>query len=240
MIVEQSTSNPDRGPDGAIAKRRLAPEPTGAARAVYVGILKDLESARIVPGQRLIETELAQRYGVGRNAVREAMQHLAARGVIDLLPNRSPAIRKLDLGQTLDVLDVASAMTGLAARAAAVAYRDEHRVLLDGILLDLEAAGSAGDPAAFGRGRRHFYRALLFIGGNGELQRLFPAVSIHIIHAQYPSPRLRGIRLSDYQAIVRHVIARSPDAAEAAAIAHVANVRAVIVELTGSPGVRSG
>ena len=217
----------------------MGTEPTGAARAVYVGVLQDLESGRLVPDQRLIETELAQRYGVGRNAVREAMQHLAARGLIDLLPNRSPAIRRLDLAQTLDVLEVASAMTGLVARAAATAYHEEHRDLLNGILLDLEAAGAAGDAAAFGRARRHFYRALLLIGGNSELQRLFPAISMHIIHAQYPSPRLGGIRLSDYHAVARSVIARDPDTAAAAAIAHVENVRAVILELTSSQGTSS-
>src|SRR3546814_14040142 len=68
-----------------------------SARPVFLGILRDLETGRMVPGQRLVETELASRHGVGRNAVREAMQHLAARGVVDLSPNRSPAIRKLDL-----------------------------------------------------------------------------------------------------------------------------------------------
>src|SRR3546814_3979449 len=69
-------------------------EPAGSARPVFLGILRDLETGRMVPGQRLVETELASRHGVGRNAVREAMQHLAARGVVDLSPNRSPAIRK--------------------------------------------------------------------------------------------------------------------------------------------------
>src|SRR3546814_8908277 len=86
-------------------------EPAGSARPVFLGILRDLETGRMVPGQRLVETELASRHGVGRNAVREAMQHLAARGVVDLSPNRSPAIRKLDLAESMEVLDVASAMT---------------------------------------------------------------------------------------------------------------------------------
>src|SRR3546814_6211209 len=52
-----------------------------------------------------------------------------------------------------------------------------------------------------------FCRSLLLIGGNRELQRIFPAIGIHIIHAQYPSTRLQGIRLADYQAIARAVAA---------------------------------
>lgn len=210
------------------------PEPAGAARRVYLGILQDLESGRMVPGQRLIETDLAARFEVGRNAVREAMQHLAVRGVVDLSPNRSPAIRRLDLAETFEVLDVAEAMTRLVARAAAKGFRDEHDNLLSAALDELAAAAPDGEAAAFSRARRGFYRALLLIGGNREAQRLFPAIGIHIIHAQYPSPRLRGIRLADYQAIARAVAARDVDAAERAATGHVDNVRAVIRELTAA------
>ncbi|MES2495902.1 MAG: GntR family transcriptional regulator [Pseudomonadota bacterium] len=210
----------------------LGPEPAGSARRVYLGILQDLEGGRMVPGQRLVETDLAARFEVGRNAVREAMQHLAVRGVVDLSPNRSPAIRRLDLAETFEVLDVAEAMTRLAVRSATAGFRDEHQTLLAAAIDELTAAAPGGEAAAFSRARRNFYRALLLIGGNRELQRLFPAIGIHIIHAQYPSPKLRGIRLADYQAIARAVAAGDPDAAERAAAEHVENVRTVIRELT--------
>jgi DNA-binding GntR family transcriptional regulator len=49
------------------------PEPAGSARRVYLGILGDIDNGRMVPGQRLVETELALRFEVGRNAVREAI-----------------------------------------------------------------------------------------------------------------------------------------------------------------------
>lgn len=212
-------------------------EPAGSARPVFLGILRDLETGRMVPGQRLVETELASRHGVGRNAVREAMQHLAARGVVDLSPNRSPAIRKLDLAESMEVLDVASAMTRLLVRGAAAAYRPEVAALLQSAMKDLAEAASASEPGHFGAARRRFYRSLLLIGGNRELQRIFPAIGIHIIHAQYPSTRLQGIRLADYQAIARAVAAGAPDAAEAAAVAHVETVRGIVRELASAMDV---
>src|SRR3546814_1811285 len=112
------------------------------------------------------------------------MQHLAARGVVDLSPNRSPAIRKLDLAESMEVLDVASAMTRLLVRGAAAAYRPEVAALLQSAMKDLAEAASASEPGHFGVARRRFYRSLLLIGGNRELQRIFPAIGIHIIHAQ--------------------------------------------------------
>jgi DNA-binding FadR family transcriptional regulator len=42
---------------------------------------------------------------------------------------------------------------------------------------------------------------------------------------------MQGIRLADYQAIARAIMAGDPDAAEAAASAHVDHVRAIITEL---------
>lgn len=212
----------------------LGPEPAGSARRVYLGIIQDLEGGRMVPGQRLVETDLAARFEVGRNAVREAMQHLAVRGIVDLSPNRSPAIRRLDPAETFEVLDVAEAMTRLAARSAAAGFREEHRALLSAAIDELTDAAPGGEIAAFSRARRNFYRVLLLIGGNRELHRLFPAIAVHIIHAQYPSPKLRGIRLADYQAITKAVTAGDIDAAERAAAEHVDNVRAVIRELAAT------
>lgn len=217
-----------------LAGHWLGPEPAGSARRVYLGILQDVDGGRMVPGQRLAETDLAAYYGVGRNAVREAMQHLAARGVVDLSPNRSPAIRRLDLAESLEVLDVASAMTCLAARTAAAHYQPRHAIQLKAAIDALNDAASTAEPALFSGARRNFYRTLLLIGGNRELQRLFPAIGMHIIHAQYSSARLQGIRLADYRAIARAVGARDADAAESAVITHVENVRAVIRELAVS------
>lgn len=206
----------------------MGPEPAGAARRVYLGILQALEAGKTVPGQRLVETDLAQEHSVGRNAVREAMQHLAVRGVVDLSPNRSPAIRRLDLAESLEVLEVAAAMIRLAAGTAARAYSSDHADMLASALSDLEAADASADAAALNRARRHFYRALLLIGGNRELQRLFPTIGMHIIHAQYPSPKIQAARRVDYRRIAEAVVAGNPVAAEAAAEAHVEHVRDII------------
>lgn len=200
----------------------------GATNRVYEGIMAALEQGRMVPGQRLIETDLAQQFGVGRNAVREAMQQLAARGVVDLSRNRSPAIRILDIDETLEILDVASSLTALAAACAARHAQAADAVQLSGAVDLLAEADRRGDPPSFSRARRNFYRILLQTGRNRELQRLFPAIGMHIIYAQYMSPELRGIRLNDYRAIAKAVQQGDVIAAERAAHVHVDNVREVI------------
>ena len=214
-------------------ERSGSPEDQGgsATQRTYRGILSDLEQGRMVPGQRLVETELAQRFGVGRNAVREAMQRLAARGVVDLSRNRSPMIRLLDAEETLEVLEVARAMTSLVLRTATRQFDpDRDGTALNEARRQLDLAVEQDEPGQFSRARRAFYRVLLRIGGNRELQRLFPAIGMHIIYAQYQTPALRGIRLEDYRTMIAAVEAGEPDAAGDAAEAHVSHVMAIIGE----------
>ena len=199
----------------------------GASRRVSRGIMQALELQQLVPGQRLVETDLAAQYGVGRNAVREAVQWLAAHGVIDLTRHRSAAIRRLDAAEALEVLDVAEAMIGLIVRTAARQYEaGSHGAVLKAALAELERA--ADDAGAFSRARRHFYRALIEIGGNRELFRLFPAVGVHILYAQYRSTALERIRLGEFQAMATAVMGKDPDQAEAAARAYVGKLRAIV------------
>jgi len=235
MIVEQSME------EGNMAQPRSTAddldywpeaEPEGASRRVYLGIMQDLEERRMVPGQRLVETELAIRFGVGRNAVREAMQRLAMRGVADLSRNRSASIRQLDITETMEVLDVAAAVTSLVVATAAECYDEEiHAAMIDSAIADLAAVGPMTESHVFSRARRHFYRAMLAIGGNRELKRIFPAIGMHIIYSQFQSPRLQSIRLSDYRAIHAAIVSKDIAAAALAGRQHVENVRAHVIEL---------
>ncbi|TZG29264.1 GntR family transcriptional regulator [Sphingomonas montanisoli] len=203
----------------------------GASQRVYLGIMEDLEARRMVPGQRLIETDLAKRFNVGRNAVREAIQRLAVRGVIDPSRNKSPAIRCIDLKETLEILDVAAALTGLAAHAAARAFdAAQDQLALDTAMAALENVDTDSGPGHFSRARRQFYRVILSIGGNRELERLFPAIGMHIIYSQFQSPKLQQLRMTDYRAIRDAIVSGNANCAESAARNHVEHVRAIILK----------
>lgn len=197
-----------------------------ASDVVFLGILRELESHTLVPGQRLVEVDLAAHFGVGRNSVREALQRLAAEGVIELSRHKGAAIRALSLQETLDVLDVAERMLGLLARTATRGLdKPSVREALQDTLEQLARADQAEDGAAFAKARRRFYRLLLDMGGNQELKRLFPTILMPVVHAQHRAPGLRKMRLADYRRMTQAVLSGDPDRAEIAASAHVHNVR---------------
>lgn len=211
--------------------------PGGVSAKVCWRILRDLEMRRLVPGQRLIETELALRFGVGRNAVREAIQWLAAKGIVDLSRNRSPAIRELSVEEVVEVLEVAEPLNALLARLAARNFdRDEHVQPLRQLIRELSAKEALQDPELFASLRRKFYRLLLDVAANRELRRHFASINMQIVYAQYSSARLQAIRLEDYVAMSRAVMAGKPAEAERAARRHVKRVREIIAELAAAHG----
>src|SRR3546814_13090212 len=88
----------------------------------------------------------------------------------------------------MEVLDVAEAMTALAARTAAGRYVERlHAKLLRDVLKRLDMASADREEGAFNAARRQFYRVLLRIGDNRALRRLFPSVGMHIIHVDRKS-----------------------------------------------------
>jgi len=223
-------------PLAAAAVLDVAFDAGSASDVVFFGIINGLEVQTFVPAQRLVENDLAAQFGVGRNSVREALQRLSAEGIVELLRHKGAAISALSLQDTLDVLDVAERMTGLLARTAA---RNGHRSgqvkALQQSLREAAAASAGMDTAAFALARRRFYRTLLEMGGNRELKRLFPAIQMPIVHAQYPLPMLQKLRLNDYGLIAAAVKAGDEAAADDAGAAHVRNVREAILKRHPSP-----
>ena len=219
-------ATPDNGKDSGTHSSGVR----SASGSVFYGIMKGLDAQSFVPGQRLVEVDLAAQYGVSRNSVREALQRLAAEGVVELSRNKGAAIRSLSLKQTLEVLDVAERMTGLLAKSAAQGIADGHPpASIEQALRELTQADQAHDTEAFAAARRSLYRALLEASGSQELRRLFPSIQMPIVYAQHRPATLQKVRMRDYQAMSDAILAGNAQAADKAGIAHVQNVRAAIV-----------
>src|SRR5690606_32381653 len=74
---------------------------------------------RLVPGQRLISRDLIEQLGISRGSLREAFRRLESDGLVDIVPNRGAAVRKLSAAEVSHVYQIREALEGYAARAAA-------------------------------------------------------------------------------------------------------------------------
>ena len=219
-------SNNQRKKAGSASTSEPADTQESASDIVFHGIVNGLDSHHFIPGQRLVESDLAAHFGVGRNSVREALQRLAADGIIEIVRHKGALVRSLSPRETLDVLDVAERMTGLLAKTAARAVAAGSATKeLERALQTFEKTEHLIASEDFAKARRQFYRILLELSGSQELRRLFRAIHIPIVHAQHRLSSLNQLRVRDYQAIGRAVLKGDEMAADAAGMAHVRHVR---------------
>lgn len=84
----------------------------------------------LAPGQRLVESELAQKYDTSRGAVREALALLQNEGLVTRQRNRSAWVRPITVEEAIEILEVRAVVEGLcAAKAAAMATKDDRKQL---------------------------------------------------------------------------------------------------------------
>ena len=89
-----------------------------AQRDAYALILDAIDSGIYRPGDRLVESELAERFGVSRTPIREALQRLETQSMLSRT-GRSLIVASLDHNQMAELYAVRAELEGLAARLAA-------------------------------------------------------------------------------------------------------------------------
>ncbi len=112
--------------------------------APELGTLADIASHRLAQsivtgelaqGQKLNEAELAERFGMGRGPLREALRHLEGMRLVTRVPNAGARVVVLDRKTLSDLYAVREALEGMACRIAATrmsdADIDQLRKLLD-------------------------------------------------------------------------------------------------------------
>ena len=126
-------------------------------RDAYALILEAIDTGIYKPGDRLVESELAERFGVSRTPIREALQRLETQSLLTR-DGRSLIVASLDHTQLSELYVVRGELEGLAARLAARhATPEEVRLLRD--MYEADKA-LKDDPDALSRANRRFHRQI--------------------------------------------------------------------------------
>ncbi len=132
----------------------------------YQLILEAMDTGIFRPGDRLVESELAERFGVSRTPIREALQRLETQSMLTR-DGRSLMVASLDHNQLAELYVVRAELEGLAARLAARhATAEEVRVLR---AMVEEDRALLGDPGALARANRRFHKQIHLASHNRYL-----------------------------------------------------------------------
>jgi DNA-binding GntR family transcriptional regulator len=189
----------------------------------------------LTPGARLGEVELAERLGVSRTPVREALSRLAAEGLVDLQANRGARVATWTVAELEGVFDLRSTLepqlTAFAVPNAAPADVEE----LDDLAHRMVEVGSPGPEQnldALVPLNRAFHDRLVALADHPTLATalagaIHPPIVLRNFHA-YDEASLRR-SLAHHVEIVAALRAGDPTWARAVMTAHIHNARAVMV-----------
>ncbi len=187
----------------------------------YTLILEAIDVGIYKPGDRLVESELAERFGVSRTPIREALQRLETQSLLTR-DGRSLIVASLDHNQLAELYIVRSELEGLAARLAARHATTEEIRLLRGMIE--EDRKLIDDPHALSRANKRFHKQIHLASHNRYLVQQLDLVhrSMALLATTSLSFEGRGQQtLEEHSKIVEAIAAGDCDRAYEALKSHI-------------------
>ncbi len=190
-----------------------------------------------LPGERLVEATLIERFGASRFTIRLALQDLAAEGLVEIQRNRGAVVRKISLAETIEITQVRMVLEGLVAAHAAERVTAAEAAELDEIGLLMRRAVETGEHRRYSDLNQRLHALIRAIAGHGTADRLIDTLKAQQARHQIMLALVPGRpqqSLPQHEAIIAAIRARDPKAAEEAMRDHIASVIEVLKSLDES------
>jgi DNA-binding GntR family transcriptional regulator len=179
------------------------------------------------PGQRLVESELAEKYNTSRGAVREALALLQNEQLVTRRPNRSAWVRAVTIEEAIEILEVRALIEGLCAARAAIRASDEDRRELRRLADEMAEAVKNGDMLTDSRLSDEIHTKLREMAGQHTAAGIIDRLRHQGVRYQFHVSLLPG-RLAqgaqEHLDIIEAVISGNAAAAERITREHFASV----------------
>ena len=208
-----------------------------AVEQAYAIIREAILSGEFNRGDRLREEDLAQRAGVSRTPVREALRRLDSEGLVAFAPNRGASVTAWSEQELDDLYEARALVEGYAAEQAAKKIGPEQLGQLESLsarMHKLAKGGQDEDMDQMSQLNNEFHRIITAAGGNSHLESLVrsftDATLVYRTFRQYSPERLRASMFHHDEVIVA---LRARDGAWANAIirSHILAARSTVQAL---------
>ena len=208
---------------------------------VYDVLRTAILQGRIKAGHRIVEKEYAEKFGISRTPVREALRKLEqTEGFVQYLPRKGVVVKTFETREIIEIYTIRIALETLAAAAAVENITAEQILRLQEAVNRMEQAEGRGDTAEF------LEMCRLFNGIIIEASRM-PRLSGLINTMQDYLERFRTISLSgearrkaavlEHKAILEAMLAGDIDTARRCVCAHLESAKKALLENMGIQNV---
>jgi len=209
-------------------------EPLGAVRErVLAALRQEIIAGGLRPGDRLVERELAERFGVSRVPVREAIRALVAEGFVHFETPRRIVVRRLTPQDVQELFELREALEVYAAGLAASRATPEDLAEVEQLLDRAAAATEAGDAEAITDVNSLLHDRIVAMAGNALLIEALEPVAGRLrwmTRRNEEWPQL----LVEHRELYEAIASGDPERARAHALAHVrTNYESTVRQLFG-------
>jgi DNA-binding GntR family transcriptional regulator len=217
------------------AQRKPAPRPSESpespAAAADTPLRDALRQAILdgdyLPGERLVEASLCERFAASRFTIRAALADLASEGLVEVRRNKGAHVRKISFEEAIEITEVRMVLEGLVAARAATLVTEEQASELDEIALLMRRAVTANEFRRYSDLNQRLHRLIQTIARHRTADSLIETMRAQLVRHQYTLSLLPGrpaTSLRQHERIIEAIRARSPRAAEKAMRDHIASV----------------
>lgn len=183
---------------------------------------QDILEHRLAPGERLVEHDLTERFGVSRGPVREALRRLAAEGLIEHSPNRGAQVRRLTRNEIRELFEIRIELEALASRLAAVADDEERRHVFSKAVAPIYEQRTRRSPAYLEE-NSNFHNAVMDLAANRQLAELVSRLHLTLLMAHVGDALESDVldeSVREHRALAQAIINRDAQSADALSRAH--------------------
>lgn len=212
-------------------------------REVVAETLRDaIIQGTLKPGERLMETQLAEELGVSRTPVREAIRKLELEGFVVMIPRRGTYVAGLSIKDINEVFEIRTALDVLAAGLAAERITDEELEEMERLLVQIGEFIDTDDIHKIVEADAEFHDILYRASRNDRLSGIINNLReqftrFRSISMAYPG-RLQNT-LDEHRRLVEAIAQRRVEVAQQVAREHMENAEQVLLqdlnEKQGSP-----
>jgi len=198
-----------------------------AAQRIESELRRLIIALELPPGSRLSEQDIAERHGVSRQPVREALIGLAKTRLVEIQPQRGTTVVKISVRKMMESRFVREAIETAVVRRACSSFDTQSRERIDDLLELQDQAARRNDHAAFQRYDELFHIALAEGAGCPLAWEAVQDIKAHmdrVCQLTLPGPEAMLPLIDQHRAIMAAIDARDEDAASEAMRRHLTEI----------------
>ncbi len=193
---------------------------------VFNTLRQAILKGELEPGERLMEIQLAERLGVSRTPIREAIRKLELEGLVLMIPRKGAEVAKISEKSLRDVLEVRRSLEELAIELACARMNEEDIQNLEVAQNAFQEAVAHGDAMTIAESDEHFHDIIYNGTGNTRLVQILNNLreQMYRYRLEYIKDEdKRQILLVEHEQIFKAIQNRHVAEAKAAAREHIDN-----------------